>query len=77
MALSNNRRFWLIRDHDPSGVSGTGVVAEGIIFDSGKAVLSWMRVTSSVGIYDSITVLEAVHGHEGATRIVYEDDEEG
>lgn len=68
-----NKRFWLQRDEDISGVSGTGVVAEGIEFTNGKCALSWLKPTSCVAIYDSVSVLEAIHGHEGATKIVWEE----
>jgi hypothetical protein len=68
------RRFWLQRDEDESGVSGTGIVAEGVIFTSGKAVLSWLTAMNSMVLFDSITLVDAIHGHGGKTKIVYEDD---
>jgi len=37
------RRFLLVRDCDPSGVSGTGIVAEGVQFSDGTAVMHWLR----------------------------------
>jgi hypothetical protein len=67
------RRFRLIRDEDVSGVSGTGTVAEGIVFSSGKAVLSWCSEYHSVTVFDSVRDLETVHGHEGRTRIEWLD----
>ena len=36
------RRFELHRDDDVSGVSGTGVVAEGVLFSSGRVALEWL-----------------------------------
>lgn len=67
--------FNFIRDVDASGVSGTGKVAQGVIFDSGRVALTWLTHLSSVAIYDSIDVVESIHGHEGQTRIeIYYDD---
>lgn len=59
--------FHLIRKADPSGVSGTGTVAEGVIFHNGKVVLCWFGDKSSQNHYDSIQDAMKVHGHEGAT----------
>lgn len=66
-----------MRDADVSGVSGTGHVAEGVQFASGKVVLSWLAPTSSVAVYDGVADVEKIHGHEGKTRVVWVDDEPG
>lgn len=63
------RRFLLVREEDVSGTSGTGIVAEGVLFSSGKAVLAWTTKYRSVGVYDSLAELEAIHGHEGRTKL--------
>jgi hypothetical protein len=67
------RRFNLIRDQDLSGVSGTGIVAEGVEFEDGTCVMSWLTKYHTVGTYPNIKVLVAVHGHEGRTRITWID----
>lgn len=67
------RRFLLIREQDVTGVSGTGIVAEGALFSSGLSVLSWLREPHAVGMYQSISALLAVHGHEGATQVWFID----
>jgi len=69
------RRFELHRDEDASGVSGTGVVAEGVEFASGLVVLCWTSAwPTSVVFHDrGIESVEAIHGHDGKTRIVYLD----
>lgn len=67
------RRFFLNRITDSSGISGTGVVAEGICFSNGRCVLSWKTETSSIGIYDDIGRVIAVHGHGGDTELVWID----
>ena len=68
------RPFLLVRREDVSGVSGTGVVAQGVVFATGKAVLSWVTERTSVAVYDSIEVLDAIHGHAGRTYIEWLDE---
>lgn len=67
------RRFHLVRDEDVSGVSGTGVVAEGIEFFDGSCALHWRSYPSSSAFYASIDDIITIHGHGGATNVVFED----
>jgi hypothetical protein len=69
------RRFELHRDIDLSGISGTGVVAEGIEFTDGVVAMRWMgQWPTSVVFHDrGMESVDAVHGHGGATRIVWLD----
>lgn len=69
------RRFELHRDQDVSGISGAGVVAEGVEFTSGVVALRWLSEwPTSVVFHDrGMAAVEAVHGHGGATRIVWLD----
>lgn len=59
----------LWRDEDETGVSGTGKVAEGVIFSDGKVVLRWLTATSSTCFYDSQIDVIKIHGHGGKTRL--------
>ena len=68
------RIFRLQRDEDTSGVSGVGVIAEGVILTNTKIVLSWLTVHKCVTIYDSMAEMIAVHGHDGRTKIIWEDE---
>lgn len=63
--------FRLHRLEDESGVSGTGIVAYGVVFGNGKVVLAWGGAASvpSVAVFDSIQHVETIHGHGGKTRI--------
>jgi hypothetical protein len=72
-SMSNMRRFQLKRDIDESGVSGTGIVAEGIEFTSGVIAMTWYSPHRAVNVYESIKTLEALHGHEGKTKIIFID----
>lgn len=70
------RRFYLLRQEDESGVSGTGVVAVGVEFPSGQCVIEWVTKRTeggSLGVYDSMAALEQVHGHGGKTEVCWQD----
>lgn len=71
--MSQTRRFVLERIEDESGVSGTGIVAEGVEFSTGQCALSWLSMNSSVGVYPNIKALERVHGHDGKTLVKWID----
>lgn len=72
--MDGARPFLLWRDEDVSGVSGTGIVADGCVFPNGKVALAWRGDKPSVIIYDSLADLEAVHGHHGSTHVVWPDE---
>lgn len=67
------RRFELHRHQDATGVSGTGVVAEGVVFSTGWVALTWLTAVNSLVFYPSITNVEHIHGHGGMTVIVWLD----
>lgn len=64
------KEFFLKRIEDESGVSGTGVVARGVVFPSGKVVLEWQTFHTSLCIYQNLADVEAIHGHHGKTLVV-------
>lgn len=74
------KRFVLQREHDATGVSGTGRVAEGLVFSDGTVVMRWCvegRPRSTV-TYDSIESLLNIHDHKdtkhaGGTSVVFLD----
>lgn len=73
--MANNkvaRNFVLMRDEDESGVSGTGIVAEGFQYPSGRVVIEWLISPFSLGIFSSMEDLICVHGHGGKTWVVKE-----
>lgn len=69
------RRFQLNRHHDVSGVSGPGIVAEGVEFTDGTVALRWMSQwpTSVVFHERGIEAVQAVHGHAGRTVVEWLD----
>jgi hypothetical protein len=62
--------FWMERVEDESGVSGIGRVAEGVVFSNGWCAMMWLTEHTSLAFYQSIEDVEAIHGHEGNTRIL-------
>jgi len=63
-----------------SGVSGEGVVAQGIEFPDGRVAYRWhtteVSMAATAQFADSIEDVEAIHGHDGATTIIYVDEGE-
>ncbi|TDU87244.1 hypothetical protein EV138_0762 [Kribbella voronezhensis] len=63
------RTFELVRYHDLSGVSGTGVVAEGCVFTDGSVALRWRGNNPATAVWPDLESVLAVHGHHGATEV--------
>ena len=73
--------FTAYRQHDETGVSGDGVVIEGVVMATGQCVVHWLYPTprGSIAIFDSISDFATVHikPHPGnETIITYEDGEQ-
>ncbi|MGH6691348.1 MAG: hypothetical protein ACREF4_11810 [Gammaproteobacteria bacterium] len=74
------RLFSLIREEDVTGISGTGKVAEGVEFSDGTVVMRWLKagtarpdvVKPTTVVHDGIASVEALHGHDGRTRVVWD-----
>lgn len=67
--------FHIIRKHDESGVSGTGNVLQGVVFDEGTTVVQWLVEPYGLGFYDSFEDFKKVHidSHpSNETEIVWE-----
>lgn len=68
------KTFKLRRIVDVSGVSGTGVVAEGVMFHDGQVGLSWFGQYHSLEIHPSAEQVVKVHGHGGKTVLEWDED---
>lgn len=67
------RKFYLLRTEDVSGISGTGVVAEGVIFDNGLGALTWLSDEPLVTAFvRGIRGVRNIHSHHGKTLAVIE-----
>ena len=69
------RRFRLRRTVDVSGVSGTGIVAEGVEFTDGSVAMRWPGESPSTAVWPSIEAVIAIHGHGGTTTVEWLDEE--
>jgi len=69
----NPKRFRVVRDEDVTGVSGVGVVAYGVMFADGRVTTCWNATISQICVWRSIQEVEAVHGHNGKTRVEWID----
>ena len=68
------RRFVLLRHEDETGVSGTGPVAEGVVFvDSGRVGMTWTTVHGSTCFYMDVDAVEHIHGHGGKTTLAWQN----
>ena len=66
------KAYHLRRDHDVSGKSGTGHIAQAVEFDDGTVVVHWSGDKTKAGVastevFSSIADMLKVHGHEGRT----------
>lgn len=68
------RRFMMLRRIDETGVSGTGHIADGVLFEDGKVVIRWRTATPGTTLFDSLEHAKAVHGHDGKTVFEFHDD---
>ncbi|HZX06883.1 hypothetical protein [Kribbella sp.] len=72
---SGPRCFQLFRHEDVSGISGTGVVAEGVQWSDGTVALRWGGCYPTTTVWqDGIDALLTVHGHNGRTTIRWLDE---
>lgn len=68
------RPFHLVRLYDHSGVSGTGIVAEGVLFSTGRVALHWISNHPSTAAWDNVEQMLAIHGHGGDTVLRWLDE---
>ena len=66
------RKFYLLRHEDVNGYSGTGVVAEGVIFDDGTGAFTWLTPIKTVTTFWKMADIRKMHGHDGKTEVVIE-----
>ena len=68
------KTFKLRRLEDLSGVSGTGIVAEGTQYHDGQITMSWFGRFHTITVAPDIETIERIHGHEGRTVIEWDSD---
>jgi len=67
------RRFQLVRSRDVSGVSGTGIVADGVQFPDGAVAIRWRGEHPSTVCWNGLADARVVHGHDGLTTFEWLD----
>jgi len=75
------RSFTVCRQHDETGVSGEGVIIEGVVLGTGQCIVHWLYPPprGGIAIFDSMTDFIKVHiePHPGnKTIITYQDGEQ-
>lgn len=75
------RRFTMRREFDASGVSGTGIVLEGVHFSTGVVVIHWLTPPprGSISVFDSLEQFLLIHVQphpDNATVLTFEDGEQ-
>lgn len=68
-----SRRFELHRTEDETGISGTGLVAWGVLFPDGKVATRWNSKIAQTCTWDSLEDVMAIHGHGGKTHLIWLD----
>ena len=72
--------FTVARTSDETGVSGEGVVIEGVLLATGQCIAHWLypRPKGSIAIFDSMNDFVTVHikPHPGNRTIITYDDGE-
>lgn len=72
---AESRTFHLQRDEDVTGASGTGHVADGVLWPDGTVTVKWRgEYASEVSWPKGMEAVERIHGHDGRTRIVWDDE---
>lgn len=64
--------FVLRRHEDVTGVSGTGIVADGVLFPAAgasKAIVRWRGERGSTVVWDTLRHVQEIHGHDGRTTV--------
>ena len=69
----------MLRVEDVSGSSGTGRIAEGVVFSTGVVMVCFCPPGEPDPTYKmflgGIEQVQRVHGHDGRTRIHFQDKE--
>lgn len=70
------RTFYVLRETDTTGISGTGRVLDGVIFHTGQVVVCWRSAHGSITIFEDWNAFDSVHlrAHpENRARVTFLD----
>lgn len=75
MTSNRPRTYRLVRDQDVTGVSGTGTVADGVLWPDGTTTLRWRGEWPTTVTHDrGMASAEHIHGHDGRTHVEWDVD---
>lgn len=74
--ITFGRPFVLRRDRDISGVSGTGIILDGILWPDGQAVIHWRGKWALTTPHPSMESILDIHDHggQGDLHVLWADD---
>tara|TARA_Y100000296_G_C5098662_1_gene218736 strand:- start:488 stop:868 length:381 start_codon:yes stop_codon:yes gene_type:complete len=75
------RTFTIARQHDETGISGVGVVIEGVVLATGQAIIHWLTPAprGALAIFDSMDDFIKIHikpHPENASILTWDDGEQ-
>ena len=73
------RTFRMVRQSDESGISGTGIVLEGVVFSSGNVIIQWLSShVHSISFFPNLDEFKEVHidSHPSNNTLLVWDDGE-
>ena len=74
--MNESRLFTIHREGDVTGISGTGLVLDGVVFHTGQVVVCWRSAHRSITVFDDWNDFDAVHlrAHpENRSRVTFAD----
>jgi hypothetical protein len=69
--------FYMLRHTDVNGLSGTGVVAVGVVWPNGRVSMQWTSIRSSIENHDCMESIQELHGHNGNSEFIFGDPPNG
>jgi len=75
------RTFTIARQHDETGVSGVGVVIEGVVLATGQTIIHWLTPAprGALAIFDSMADFAKIHIRphpDNASILTWDDGEQ-
>ena len=69
------KRFYVQRNEDQTGVSRTGRVLEGVLWQNGEVTVQWRPPHSTMGFYHSMDEFKTIHidCHPSCNDIIWVD----
>lgn len=66
------RTFKLFREIDPTGLAGTGIIAEGVEFTNKKVIMCWLTEPSTIVYHENIESVEKINCSHSKSKIIFD-----